>query len=302
MRYIRPLLLTASNPSIAHRQDTVTPNQNTIISGMAQDTPRHVRSTPVARVVCHIDREELYTDLEARIQYLQSFLDFSAADIAALTSGARYIQQLIPAIVNIVYRKLLMYDITARAFTTRSTSYSGPMEDEEHLSEDAPQVRHRKLFLRGYLMKLCSDPTSMEFWEYLNKVGMMHVGQGRQHPLHIEYIHIGVCLGYMQDIIFEALLSHPKLKMDKKIALIKAIGKVLWIQNDLFAKWYVRDGEEFLNQQEKIEVEQEGYLFGKKIINTTEEGQAAGAETSVEEAKCPFTGASPADKTEEPAN
>ena len=37
--------------------------------------------------------------------------------------------------------------------------------------EESPQILHRKMFLRGYLNKLCSDPTKMEFWEYLDKVG-----------------------------------------------------------------------------------------------------------------------------------
>lgn len=95
----------------------------------------------------HIDRKDLYTNLEARIQYLHTFLDFGSSeyflerrrqgykawrwanmcstladDIEALITGAKYIKQLIPAIVNIVYHKLLQYDITARAFQTRSTS------------------------------------------------------------------------------------------------------------------------------------------------------------------------------------
>lgn len=99
-------------------------------------------------------------------------------DIEALISGAKYIKALVPAIVNIVYRKLLQYDITARAFTTNSTS-SSPSSDEttatttdnESLSEDSPQILRRKLFLRAYLNKLCSDPSKMEFWEYLDKVG-----------------------------------------------------------------------------------------------------------------------------------
>jgi hypothetical protein len=37
--------------------------------------------------------------------------------------------------------------------------------------EMSPQILHRKSFLRAYLKKLCSDPTQMEFWEYLDKVG-----------------------------------------------------------------------------------------------------------------------------------
>lgn len=90
-------------------------------------------------------------------------------DIEALISGAKYIKQLIPAIVNIVYHKLLQYDITARAFSTRSTSYEGPVDLSLH--DDSPQILYRKKFMRAYLNRLCSDPSTMEFWEYLDKVG-----------------------------------------------------------------------------------------------------------------------------------
>jgi hypothetical protein len=193
-----------------------------------------------------------------------------AGDIEALTTGAKYIKALIPAVVNIVYKKLLQYDITARAFETRSTSYEGPVDP--NLSENSPQILYRKMFLRGYLTKLCSDPSKMEFWEYLDKVGMMHVGQGRAHPLHVEYVHIGVTLSFVQDIITEAVLSHPRLKMDKKIALVKALSKVIWIQNDLFAKWYVRDGDEFADERLVPEVEPEGFLHGKRVLR---DGEAA---------------------------
>lgn len=68
-----------------------------------------------------------------------------------------------------MYKKLLQYDITARAFKTRSTSYEGPMDDLP--DEESPQIQHRKLFLRAYLNKLCTDPREMVFWEYLDKVG-----------------------------------------------------------------------------------------------------------------------------------
>ena len=143
------------------------------------------------RPVIHVDREEIYTKLEARIKYLQSFLDFTSSkknpsgfqkaienirhwwlfleDVDALVTDAKYVKALIPAVVNIVYKKLLQYDITARAFQTRSTSFKGPLDDIP--TEESPQILHRKLFLRGYLNKLCSDPTKMEFWEYLDKVG-----------------------------------------------------------------------------------------------------------------------------------
>ncbi|KAM7195888.1 Protoglobin domain containing protein [Naviculisporaceae sp. PSN 640] len=225
------------------------------------------------RPMQHIDRKSLYTSLESRIRYLHSFLDFGPNDIEALTSGAKYIQALIPAVVNIVYKKLLQYDITARAFQTRSTAFEGPMDDIP--DEDSPQILHRKQFLRAYLKKLCSDPTRMEFWEYLDKVGMMHTGIGRTHPLHIEYIHIGAGLAVIQDILTEAILSHPRLHMSRKIAIVKALGKVIWIQNDLFTKWYVHDGEEFTDGMDFGEIEKEGWLHGKKVLESDSDGEGA---------------------------
>jgi len=92
-----------------------------------------------------------------------------SGDVEALIADAKVIKSLIPAVVNIVYKKLLSFDITARAFQTRSTSFKGPLD--ELPTEESPQILHRKMFLRAYLNKLCSDPTQMEFWEYLDKVG-----------------------------------------------------------------------------------------------------------------------------------
>lgn len=129
---------------------------------------------------------------------------------------------------------------------------------------------------------------------------MMHVGRGRQHPLHVEYMHIGALLSFIQDVLTEAILSHPRLHMNRKIALVKALGKVIWIQNDLFAKWYVRDGDEFADEIEEVVVEREGYLHGKKIIGTSDESDAesttsgstqAAAQGGAPAGVCPFTGA-----------
>ncbi|PON23343.1 hypothetical protein TGAM01_v207870 [Trichoderma gamsii] len=244
-------------------------------------------SNTYSRPIRHIQREELYTNLEMRIQYLHSFLDFSSRDIDALVNDSKYIKALIPAVANIVYKKLLQYDITAQAFTVRSTSYEGPLD--EIPDENSPQILHRKMFLRAYLSKLCSDPSKMEFWEYLDKVGMMHVGLGRKHPLNVEYIHLGACLGYIQDVLNEAILSHPRLHIQRKIALVKALNKVIWVQNDLMARWHVKDGAEYENPEAEIEVESEGYLHGKKVFND-EDMKDETSEASPERSSCPFSG------------
>jgi hypothetical protein len=138
----------------------------------------------------------------------------------------------------------------------------------------------------------------MEFWEYLDKVGMLHTGRGKREPLNVEFVHIGATLGFLQDVLMEAVLSHPRLKMERKIAVVRALGKVLWIQNDLFAKWYVRDGEEFAAQRRYPREEREGFVNGKMVIDP-EQPDFSGEEcfspsevgSPVEElAQCPFAG------------
>jgi hypothetical protein len=54
----------------------------------------------------------------------------------ALSHGAKYIQALIPAVVNIVYKKLLQYDITTGAFNTHTTSSLLPIPSS--LSDPPP--------------------------------------------------------------------------------------------------------------------------------------------------------------------
>ena len=73
----------------------------------------------------------------------------------------------------------------------------------------------------------------------------MHVGLQRSKPLRVEYIHISATLCLIQHVMTEAVLSHSALPMSRRISMVKALSKVIWIQNDLFAKWCVRDGEEF---------------------------------------------------------
>ncbi|PYH40224.1 protoglobin family protein [Aspergillus saccharolyticus JOP 1030-1] len=200
----------------------------------------------------HVDRKALYTDLEARVHYLQQFLEFSADDVAALNKGSKYIKALAPTLVDKVYSKLLENDITARVFRTRDTSADLDEEEEtaSYPSFDSPYIQRRRMFLRWYMTKICTDPTKPEFYQYLNQVGRMHVGKDRMLAFHVEYIHIGACLGYIQDIILEAVFGHPQLTLAFKMALVKALNKVIWIQNDLFARWQVRDGEEFRDEPE----------------------------------------------------
>lgn len=98
----------------------------------------------------------------------------------------------------------------------------------------------------------------------------MHVGKGRRNPLHVDYIFLGACLGFIQDCMFEAILSHPRLDINRKIAIVKALGKVIWIQNDLIERWHNADGDEYAESSDDESIEEanekEGFLHGRKIL------------------------------------
>ncbi|KAH9818575.1 Protoglobin [Teratosphaeria destructans] len=202
----------------------------------------------------HFSREELYTSLPTRIQYLKTYLDFGEDDVLALVQGQPYFKMLMPGIVDMVYRKLLQCDLTARVFRNRDSR--SEVDPEVWPEQNSTAIQNRKIFLRWYFTKLTSEPTSMEYWEYLDKVGYMHTGRGRRNPLHVDYVFLGACLGNIQDSITEAILSQPKLDCQKKIAIVRAVGKVIWIQNDLLARWHCSDGEEY--RTDRFESAQEG--------------------------------------------
>lgn len=117
---------------------------------------------------------------------------------------------------------------------------------------------------------------------------MMHSGQVRQSPLNIEYIHIGACMGYIQDIWIEAMMSHPHLSLRRKIALVRAVNKILWIQNDLFARYHSNDGEEFADEISEYNFEdQEGYLGDKRILGSGSSSSAEDDRSSISSGVAP---------------
>ncbi|RPA90156.1 hypothetical protein L873DRAFT_476914 [Choiromyces venosus 120613-1] len=191
------------------------------------------------------------SDLQTRVDYLKSFVNFTEADAAALHAAKPVVDALIPSIVEAVYKKLLSYDITAKAFVPKQTGYEGDVPTKvEELNLEHPMVKFRMGFLKGYLGKLvAADYDDLKTWEYLDKVGIMHTGvagfahRAKKPGLRVEYIHMGLLLGYVVDVVIGAVLAHPDLDNETKSAVLRALNKVIWIQNDLFARHYVVDLE-----------------------------------------------------------
>jgi hypothetical protein len=55
----------------------------------------------------------------------------------------------------------------------------------------------------------------------------MHVGLGRKHPLNVDYVHLGATLGIVQDLLFEAILGHPRYR-ESPLDPERSFGKVAY--------------------------------------------------------------------------
>lgn len=69
----------------------------------------------------------------------------------------------------------------------------------------------------------------------------MHVGSGRRNPLHVDYMFLGICMGYIQDAFTEAILTNTSVDLRLRISIVRALGKLIWIQNDLLARWHINE-------------------------------------------------------------
>jgi len=100
----------------------------------------------------HISAESL-EDLPSRISYLSSFLGLTEEDGEALRASKPLVAPLIPTILEAVYSKLLLFDITAQAFVPKNTDFEGEVvKNVQDLTLEHPQIALRKDFL-----KVCSD-------------------------------------------------------------------------------------------------------------------------------------------------
>lgn len=198
----------------------------------------------------HISPAELLS-VPHRISYLKKFLKFAESDGAAIQASGQILGPLIPGVLDAVYTNLLSYDITAKAFAPRQPGYEGPAPASmQDLTLDHPQILHRKDFLKRYLVQLVSNKEwddESKLWDYMDKVGIMHTGEpgfkhrARRPELRVEYVHMNALLAFVEDVVVGAVMGADGLDLTTKTKTVRAWNKLLWIQNDLFARHYVVD-------------------------------------------------------------
>ncbi|KAJ9614982.1 hypothetical protein H2200_001056 [Cladophialophora chaetospira] len=202
----------------------------------------------------HVDGTVINQDLSARLRYIQSFLQWEPAKDGKLIEACKpVLAPIVTNVVDAVYDHLLKYDITAASFAPKQ-SREGDTQDVNvrELHRDHENIRFRKDFLKGYLVRLVTNhdwiPES-KFWEYIDMVGKVHTGvtdsdlkhRKNRPALFVEYREINLLLGWVENAVTDIVMGVEGLESQTKVDILKAFNKFWWIQNDLFSRHYMPD-------------------------------------------------------------
>jgi hypothetical protein len=188
----------------------------------------------------HIDAARLNTDTLYRFNCICKFIGFDEQDIKVLHDAAPVIAPLVPVVVGAVYDKLHSYDVTWEYFVIRNKGYTGTLpKSVTDLGTDDQPIQFRKHMLTQYLTKLVTADYDDKFVEYLDSVAKIHTSHGGNKSINVEYVHINALLGYVQDILLKAICDLDA-DNETKTKLIRAVSKLLCIQNDMFGKYYLQ--------------------------------------------------------------
>ncbi|CAO3638083.1 unnamed protein product [Cunninghamella blakesleeana] len=201
----------------------------------------------------YISTEKLYADGKYRFDYVAKFVDFGEADIKAIQDVADKVKPLAPVVVNAVYDKLFAFDVTKKFFLPRNDGFDGEVPATlEELTLDHPQIKFRKDFLGKYLAKLLTGPYDDRFLRYLDWVAKIHTDTpDKKSKINVDYIHVNALMGYVESLLINGLLS-LNLDRETETAALLAFNKLLWIQNDYFAKYYATPNKELGHQASSV--------------------------------------------------
>ncbi|GAA5829373.1 hypothetical protein JCM11251_005025 [Rhodosporidiobolus azoricus] len=202
---------------------------------------------------------EIRQSLEWTVAFGRDFMGFSEEDGKVLNSLATMVSPLVKPIVDGVYVHLFEYLYTKAFFLKRNVGFEGEHAtalDKLTLNDD--MISFRKTSLSADVGKIfTSDYESFKTWEYFDKVAKMHTGlKGFAHraskdPLIVDLQPMALLLGWVEDVVLKAVMD---LEVDNatKTAVLRAFNRFVWLQNDLFNRWYAKTDEELAAATEKV--------------------------------------------------
>ncbi len=188
-----------------------------------------------------IDEQRLESDVDYRYEFLADFIGFTAEDVATIHRLAPKLLPRIPALVDATYDKLLSYAATARHFLPRQHGYEGSLPANlETLSQEAEQIQFRKEHLRRYLMSVLGNSYDARMVKYLDVVGKMHTPKMGNKNIEVPLVQMNALMGLLSDVLTQSVFDLALDRCEEQKAL-RAIGKLLWIQNDLINRHYAAE-------------------------------------------------------------
>ena len=187
-----------------------------------------------------IDETRLRDDLEYRVGFVSEFIGFGAPDIETIHRAAPFLAPVVPVLVDAVYARLSSYDATWRHFLPRQDGFTGEVNalEVENLLLDDPQIVFRKHHLATYFTRLVSAPYDAQMLGYLDMVGKIHTTRAGNPGINVPYMQLSALLGYVGDAL-NATILELEIAPDEKAAMVRAFGKLLWLQNDLISRHYI---------------------------------------------------------------
>ncbi|KAJ2157561.1 hypothetical protein GGF46_004423 [Coemansia sp. RSA 552] len=213
----------------------------------------------------HIEHDRLYTDLQYRFEYVCEFIGFGKEDQELIRESGPVVAGLVPTIVDAVYDKLFQYDITWEHFAHKQEGMeAGPKaRNVAEVTMGSETIVFRKTMLKRYLTKLVSAEWNAAFVRYLDWVGHIHTTTPlKKSSINVEYIHCNALMGYVAAMVVGALQKCDQWDPETRDGIVNAYNKFFWLQNDLFARYYVKDRVLSDKEKEAVAAEERSHEDG----------------------------------------
>ncbi|KAI8879957.1 hypothetical protein K501DRAFT_296729 [Backusella circina FSU 941] len=199
----------------------------------------------------HIDEKKLYSDSKYRFDYVAAYMGFGEKDINAIMGVAEKMRLLVSTLVDAVYVKQFEFDITKKHFLPKNEGFQGETAASlDELTLDHPQIKFRKDFLGKYLLRILKGPYDERFLKYLDWVAKIHTDTPeKKSKINVDYIHINALMGYVESAIIDTVRTLG-LDREEEGVVLSAFNKLMWIQNDYYAKYYLNP---YVNPEEQKE-------------------------------------------------
>ncbi|AMV37971.1 protoglobin family protein [Planctomyces sp. SH-PL62] len=194
----------------------------------------------------NIDERRLESDIEYRFAYVADYIGFGDDDVRAIHEAAPLTLPLVPKIVDAAYEAFHRYDATWRHFLSRQQGkpdFGAALERRlKELTPDQAMVKTRKHSLGRYFHRLMTEPYDAAMIQYMDAMGRIHKAESHRSRLDIPLVHMNAFLGQVTDAV-TGLIHGLELDPKRELALVRAYTKVMWLQNDLVARHYLRLAE-----------------------------------------------------------